>query len=124
MDDQTAAELKRLEGYIRQNTGATRGLSEKVSSLSSRVELMESHRENDKDKDARAEKQIEALTKLLSDIKSEFDTFNGIITAIKWLGVVFGSLIIATILGAAGMLWNFNSDISILKTKIERIDKK
>lgn len=123
MDEQTQAELKRLEGYIRQNTGATRGLSEKVSALNNRVDLMESHRANDQEKDARAERQLDELTKLLSEFKGQFDTFNGIVTGIKWIGSIFGALVIATILGVAGMLWNFNSDITEVKTKIERIDK-
>lgn len=123
MDEQTALELKRMESLIRQNTGATRGLSEKVSSLSERVGLMESHRINDKEKDIRIEKQIDDLTTLLSEFKGQFDTFNGIITGLKWAGSIFGAVIFATILGVAGMLWNFNSDVSALKTKVERIDK-
>lgn len=123
MDEQTAAELKRLESYLRQNIGATRGLADKVSGLSERVGLMESHRLNDQEKDARSERQMEELTKLLSAFKTQFDTFNGIVTGIKWVGGIFGALVIATILAVAGVLWNFNADVTSLKTKVERLDK-
>ncbi len=123
MDEQTSAELKRLEQYLRQNNGAIRGLSEKMTALSARVDMMEAHRENDKEKDIRMERQIEALTTLLSEFKGQFDTFNGILKGIKGTWVVFGALIIATIIGVAGLLWNFNSDISSLKANVERIEK-
>lgn len=128
MDDQTIVELQRLERIIQQGLGATRGLSTKISELSQRVSNIEIQRAHDKENDDRKEKQIDRLADLIDGLKTQLDILNGknqgIASTSKTFWTLFGGILIASVLGISGIMWNFNSEISSIKATMGRNDER
>ena len=124
MDEQTSAELKRLENIIRQNVGAVRGLSDKVAQLSNKVSNMELQHEHDKESDRRKEKQIEDLTLLLTEIKSQFDIMNarnqGVSMTLKVVWTIFGAMIMTGIYTAGSNIIDLKTQIAVIQNRNEK----
>jgi methyl-accepting chemotaxis protein len=122
----TIEEMKRLENLINQNIGATRGLSDKVQSLSEGLRIVENNRVHDKEIADRTSEQIDKLTNAINSLNDTFATINGkaqgVSMMVKAFWTISGSVIIASILWLSSTIVDLKMQVAVLQSR-ENTDK-
>lgn len=119
-------EIKRLENLINQNIGATRGLADKVQSLSEDLRAIEIHRIHDKETADKTSDQIDKLTTAINSLNDTFATINGkaqgVSIMIKAFWAISGSVIVASILWLSNTIIDLKMQVAVLQSR-EIIEK-
>lgn len=117
-------ELRRLESLVNQSIGATRGLSEKVQTLSEELRMTELKRLNDKENADKTAAQMKELTRAINALNETFAEANGkaqgVSATAKAFWVVTGTIVTASIFWATNTIVDLKSTVAVLQSRIEK----